>query len=134
MTISTNIHNHIQARFINQEIFKNNLRTLYSIDFALNYFVLTSKKAIKGAQGIFYYLFSPYIVINATVYQEYSVDDTVSLQLTKALSIAQGLFNNTHINYKRLTRYYITKNSFIKLINALTATFLCLPPYYIGVQ
>lgn len=56
MTTSTNIHNHTQARLTNQVNFKNNSRTLYFIDSAMDYFALTKNLTQKGPSKVMDYI------------------------------------------------------------------------------
>ncbi len=132
MTISTNIHNHIQAQTTNQVNFVNKLFSLTFSTISYKIFLLRNKKSTKGAKGIISYLFSPYTDINATVYQEYSVDVPISFQLSRVYPIAFSSLSNTQINYKRLTEYFIKFFYFDKLIHARAKSFAYLLPYYKG--
>ncbi len=127
MTISTNIHNHTISLQINQENFENKFLTPNFKASCTKLFSLSEKRT-KRAKGIISYLFSPKLVINATAFQENSVDDSAFLQFKKALSLVPLT------NCKRLTGYYSNKSIFFKLILFITKTFLCLPPFLIGVK
>lgn len=126
MTISTNIHNHIQAPQNNQAYFKNIFQTLYLRYFWLNYFLLTKKKRTKGAKGIISYLFSP----NKRTF-DVSVSQRESIEGTHLQSFLP-IVNIGNIDHIKIITNFNNIFYFFKHNDASLKTFLCLSLFCMG--